>query len=167
MINIKDREERNNTLRTFFIGGSFIMCLWVLLPYLIHSFLDPLLGKFPIFAFRWLGGVFLGLGYALAVWCVLLFIKEGKGTPLPFAHPKRLVAVGPYRYVRNPMVIGTVLFLLGDAILLQSYGIFIYAVVLFLIMHLFVLIEEKSLIKRFGSAYIAYREKTPRWWPRF
>ena len=167
MINIKDREERNNALKTFFIGGTFIMCLWGGCPYLIHTFLDPSLPKFSFPGLRWLGGIFIALGYSLAVWCVMLFIKEGKGTPLPFAYPKRLVVVGPYKFVRNPMVIGTVLFLLGDAIALESLGIFVYCLSVFFIMHVFVLVEERALAARFGSAYAVYLQKTPRWLPKF
>ncbi len=166
MINIKDREERNNTLKTFFIGGSFIMCLWIGGPYLIHRFIDPHYPVMPVSAWRWAGVVLSGAGYALAVWCVMLFIKVGKGTPLPFAHPRELVLVGPYRFVRNPMVLGTVLFLVGDALLLASYAVLAYAILVFIAMHFFVLIEERSLARRFGQAYRAYLAKTPRWWPK-
>ena len=167
MINIKDAEERNNTLKTFFIGGTFIMCLWVGIPYLVHTFIDPHFVKLPVHFLRWLGGLFSALGYCLAVWCVMLFIREGKGTPLPFAHPKKLVMKGPYQFVRNPMVLGTILFLVGSAILLESYGVLIYSAALFLVFHMFVLIEERSLEKRFGQAYLDYKKKIPRWWPRF
>ncbi|MBI5873796.1 MAG: isoprenylcysteine carboxylmethyltransferase family protein [Candidatus Omnitrophica bacterium] len=167
MINIKDKQERANALKTFFIGGTFIMCIWIGFPYLIHKFVDSylvFLGAKPV---RWLGAILNCLGYALAVWCVMLFIKEGKGTPLPFAHPKKLVIKGPYRFVRNPMVLGTVLFLFGNSVLLGSVGIFIYAVIIFIIMHLFVLIEEGALTRRFGDEYVSYLQKTPRWLPKF
>ncbi len=167
MINLRDAKERNRTLLTFTVGGSFIMCLWMGGPYLIFRFCDPLIGKFSPGAWRWGGGVFGALGYALAVWCVMLFIRVGEGTPLPFSHPQRLVIVGPYRYVRNPMVLGTVLFLFGNALVLGSYGIFIYAALVFLTMHFFVLVEERSLARRFGAPYLTYRDQTPRWWPRF
>lgn len=167
MFNFKDREERTNTLKTFLIGGSFIMTLWIVLPFLIHKFLDPHLAFAGVKPVRWLGTLISGSGYLLAVWCVMLFIKVGRGTPMPFAHPKNLVIRGPYRFVRNPMVLGTVFFLLGDAVLLGSVGVFIYAVLVFVIMHFFILIEERSLARRFGPEYSSYLQKTPRWWPRF
>lgn len=167
MINIKDREERKNTLQTFIIGGTFIMCLWVLFPFLIHIFIDPIFSQYHPKPLRWLGGCISTAGYILAVWCVMLFIEEGRGTPLPFAHPKKLVMIGPYRFMRNPMVLGTVLVLLGSGFLVGSSGILAYTFLLSLVMHFFVLIEEKSLGKRFGDSYAAYLKKTPRWWPRF
>lgn len=167
-INIFDREERLNYLKTFTIGGSFIMCLWIAFPFLIRKFIDPALGtSFNSIQIRWFGIALSFLGYGLAVWCVMLFIKEGKGTPLPFAHPKKLVLKGPYKYVRNPMVLGTVIFLAGSGILLGSYGILVYAALVFLIMHAFVLVEERSLKTRFGGQYTTYALSTPRWFPRF
>src|SRR5437667_6056995 len=52
-------------------------------------------------------GILVGVaGGALALWCILAFATVGKGTPAPFDPPRRLVVVGPYRYVRNPMYIG-------------------------------------------------------------
>jgi len=154
VIDFKNKEERGNALKTFLIGGSFIMCLWAFFPYLIKTFIDPHLGKASFGLLHWLGGVFSVLGYCLAVWCVMLFIKEGNGTPLPYIHPKRLVESGPYKFVRNPMVLGTVLFLFGSAIIFKSYGILTYAFLMFFIMHFFVLVEEKALKKRFGDTYL-------------
>lgn len=167
MINFTDREDRANFAKTFLIGGAFIMSLWALFPFFIRRGLDPILGSLKMPVCRWLGCGLSVFGYVLAVWCVMLFIREGKGTPLPYAHPKRLVVSGPYRFVRNPMVIGTVFFLLGSAFLVGSAGIFLYALVLFGIMHAFVLVEEKALLSRFGRAYAAYLQQTPRWWPKF
>jgi len=166
MINLKDPNERNRTLLTFIVGGSFIMCLWMGAPYLIHRFLDPGIGTFTAGPWRWVGGACVAAGYSLAVWCVMLFIDAGQGTPLPFAGPRRLVIRGPYRVVRNPMTLGTVLFLVGDGLVLGSYGILYYALFIFTVLYLFVLIEESHLSQRFGAAYQAYHQQTPRWLPK-
>lgn len=165
MFNIKSHEDLTNTLKTFIIGGSFIMCLWVLFPFLIKTIIDPYLGSFRVRPLSWIGVIFSTAGYVLAVWCVMLFINKGKGTPLPFACPKQLVVCGPYRHMRNPMVVGTVLFLFGSAFLFGSYGLLIYTLLIFLIMRQSILLEEKSLEKRFGIDYIVYFQKTPRWFP--
>jgi protein-S-isoprenylcysteine O-methyltransferase Ste14 len=49
---------------------------------------------------RWLAVIPSALGFA---WD---FGWTGRGTPAPVAPPKRLVVVGFYRYVRNPMYVG-------------------------------------------------------------
>ena len=55
---------------------------------------------------RWLAAVPSVLGFAVALRCVWDFGWTGHGTPAPIAPPQRLVVVGFYRYVRNPMYVG-------------------------------------------------------------
>jgi Phospholipid methyltransferase len=55
---------------------------------------------------RWLAAIPSVLGFAVALRCVWDFGWTGRGTPAPVAPPKRLVIVGFYRYVRNPMYLG-------------------------------------------------------------
>ena len=45
---------------------------------------------------------------------VRLFTTKGEGTPAPWDPPKKFIVLGPYRYVRNPMLIGVLIFLLSD-----------------------------------------------------
>ena len=52
---------------------------------------------------RWAAVVPSVLGFAVALRCVWDFGWTGRGTPAPIAPPKRLVVVGFYRYVRNPI----------------------------------------------------------------
>src|SRR5215831_17814599 len=61
----------------------------------------------------------LGLGAAIYLRCVWEFATRGRGIPAPIDHPKELVVTGLYRYVRNPMYLGVLLFLLGEALFLQ------------------------------------------------
>jgi protein-S-isoprenylcysteine O-methyltransferase Ste14 len=55
---------------------------------------------------RWLAAVPSVVGFAVAVRCIWDFGWTGHGTPAPIAPPQRLVVVGFYRYVRNPMYVG-------------------------------------------------------------
>src|SRR3990167_3057768 len=52
------------------------------------------------------GIVLMILGGILCLICILIFIIRGKGTPAVFDPPTEFVAIGPYKYVRNPMYIG-------------------------------------------------------------
>jgi len=63
----------------------------------------------------WIGLVPLGFGLAIFAWCVIIFASRGRGTLAPWDAPRRFVAVGPYRRVRNPMYLGAGSVLLGEA----------------------------------------------------
>ena len=82
------------------------------------------------------GAALVAAGGSLAVWCVLTFALAGRGTPAPFDPPRRLVASGPYRFVRNPMYIGAALALGGAALFYQSWALPWYAWSFLGIMHL-------------------------------
>jgi protein-S-isoprenylcysteine O-methyltransferase Ste14 len=116
---------------------------------------------------RLLGLVFLALGGAVFAWCVALFARVGRGTLAPWDPTRRLVAVGPYRYVRNPMITGVLAVLIGEALVWHSATLGGWAAAFFLINHgYFLLLEEPGLERRFGEAYREYRRTVPRWLPR-
>jgi protein-S-isoprenylcysteine O-methyltransferase Ste14 len=113
-------------------------------------------------------GVVVGAaGAALALWCIITFVVSGRGTPAPFDPPRRLVVVGPYRLVRNPMYLGAGLALAGAALFYESWALLGYCAVFTLVMSLFVVVyEEPRLRATFGDAYVRYCEAVERWWPR-
>jgi len=118
---------------------------------------------------RWLAALPSVLGFAVALRCVWDFGWTGHGTPAPVAPPRRLVVVGFYRYVRNPMYEG---FAVGWTGLWVVFGhanpLAITAVAaVALVVHLFVLFyEEPTLRKKFGAGYEQYCQNVDRWWPR-
>jgi protein-S-isoprenylcysteine O-methyltransferase Ste14 len=117
---------------------------------------------------QWLGLWVVVNGVGLAAWCVNLFNVEGRGTPLPLDPPKRFVITGPYRYVRNPMMLGAFLILVGEVVIFTSWSLFLYVVVLMVLAYVFVRFwEEPELVHRFGQAYLEYRRQVPRWIPRW
>ena len=107
-------------------------------------------------------------GGALAVACVCTFVVVGGGTPAPFDPPRQFVAVGLYRYVRNPMYLGGALLLAGFALYLRSGAALAFCLPWLLLAHIFVLAyEEPALRRKFGAPYEAYCRRVPRWIPRF
>ena len=123
----------------------------------------PLLGWAP---FRLVGVALLLLGLPVLVDALVRFVRRGRGTPAPIAPPERLVAVGAYRYVRNPMYVAVVAMILGQALLLGSGPVLAYAAAAFLGFHLFVVrYEEPDLRRRFGDDYVAYTRRVGRWVP--
>jgi protein-S-isoprenylcysteine O-methyltransferase Ste14 len=113
------------------------------------------------------GVILFAAGLALWLWTVVLLARIGKGTLAPWDPTQRLVVAGPYRHVRNPMISGVLLVLLGEAIVFGSYWLLGWAALFLLLNTLwFGAFEEPDLERRFGSAYTAYRDAVPRWLPR-
>src|SRR4029434_8945949 len=69
----------------------------------------------------------LALGAAIYLRCLWEFAARGRGIPAPIDHPKQLVVTGLYRYVRNPMYVGVLLVLLGEALFFRSRDFLVYA----------------------------------------
>ena len=105
----------------------------------------------------------IAAGTALYVWCAWNFAAVGRGTPGPWDAPSRVVATGPYRWVRNPIYIAALLVVLGEAWLFTSLALLVYAGAMAVFFHLFVTgYEEPALRRRFGAAYLQYRRTVPR-----
>jgi protein-S-isoprenylcysteine O-methyltransferase Ste14 len=118
---------------------------------------------------RWLAAIPSVLGFAVALRCVWDFGWTGHGTPAPVAPPKRLVVVGFYRYVRNPMYVGFAAGWIGLWVVFGHANLMaILAVTLVAIgVHLFVIFyEEPTLRKKFGPEYEEYCRNVRRWVPR-
>lgn len=116
---------------------------------------------------RTLGGLVIVAGLALVTWCISLFVRVGKGTLAPWDPTSNLVAVGPYRYTRNPMITGVATILSGEAVLFGSWRLALWALTFMLFNHVyFQLIEEPGLERRFGESYLDYKRAVPRWIPR-
>src|SRR5262244_2817817 len=108
----------------------------------------------------------IAAGAALYLWCVWNFAAVGNGTPGLWDAPTRVVAAGPYRWVRNPIYIAALLVVLGEAWLFMSLPLLAYAGLMAACFHLFVTgYEERTLARRFGPAYQEYRRTVPRWIP--
>jgi protein-S-isoprenylcysteine O-methyltransferase Ste14 len=109
----------------------------------------------------------IAAGTALYVWCVWNFAAVGQGTPGPWDAPRRVVAAGPYRWVRNPIYLAALVIVLGEAWLFMSLPLVAYAAAMAVVFELFVIgYEEPALRRRFGAAYLDYRRTVPRWIPR-
>jgi protein-S-isoprenylcysteine O-methyltransferase Ste14 len=137
------------------------------LAWWLRSF-DPELGlNLP--AWTQLPGAFVVLGaVALVLTSTALLLSAGlaRTRGKEFFWPKEFVTIGPFRYVRNPMALGAVVYLAGVGLLLQSGATLALAALCFIVIHLFiVLVEEPGLANRFGQSYLQYKRQVPRWIP--
>ena len=147
-------------------AGTGFFALWFWLP---PHWLGFRVGMAGAARWRWLAVLPSALGFAVALRCVWDFGWTGHGTPAPFAPPSRLVVVGFYRHVRNPIYVGGAAGWIGLWILFghaSPVGIAV-AVAAGLAVHLFVVFyEEPTLRRKFGSEYEEYCRNVSRWWPR-
>jgi protein-S-isoprenylcysteine O-methyltransferase Ste14 len=120
----------------------------------------------PWSLFQFAALVPVSLGAAIYFRCLWEFATRGRGIPAPIDHPKQLVVTGLYRYVRNPMYVGVLMLLLGEALLFRSADLLAYTVCWFVFVHLNVVIWEERLLRhRFGDSYERYRAAVRRWIP--
>jgi protein-S-isoprenylcysteine O-methyltransferase Ste14 len=147
-----------------YMTGFVLLWGWIALQ--VDTMAGGSLPALPLAA-RPAGAALMVLGGLLAIWCVAAFVVEGRGTPAPFDPPRSLVPRGPYRWVRNPMYLGALLVLIGFGAWRTSLAMILLAVPIAGLAHLFVVLyEERTLERRFGPAYTAYRAVVNRWLPQ-
>jgi len=107
------------------------------------------------------GAILIALGLVLSILSFRLIMRVGEGTIMPWDPTRKLVIVGLYRFVRNPMILSILIVLVGEALVFGSEDLSILANTLY-----FRLSEEPGLEKRFGEEYLEYKRNVPRWIPR-
>ena len=139
----------------------------VVVPWLILRHEEPFASGSVRMLLGAIGVSILIAGFVLWLWTVRLFASIGDGTLAPWDPTRNLVAVGPYRRVRNPMISGVFGILLGEALAFASVGLLIWAAAFLVINTVyFALVEEPGLEARFGEPYREYKRSTPSWLPR-
>ncbi|MHB8500439.1 MAG: methyltransferase family protein [Candidatus Acidiferrales bacterium] len=153
------------TLASLVAGVAFFALWFWLLPPWLGFHVDAR----GVARWRWIAALPSVLGFAVALRCVWDFGWTGHGTPAPFIPPQRLVVVGFYRYVRNPMYVGFftgwlglwVIFGRANVAALTVASVALLAVALFVRFY-----EEPTLRKLFDADYQLYCRNVPRWIPR-
>ena len=152
-------------LASLVVGGAFFALWFWLLPRWL-GFRVEMAGTAR---WRWLAALPSVVGFAVALRCIWDFGWTGRGTPAPIAPPQRLVVVGFYRYLRNPMYVGFAVGWIGLWVVFGRANPATIAAVaaVALGVHLFVVFyEEPTLRGKFGADYETYCRNVGRWWPR-
>ena len=139
----------------------FYFFSFIILEIVIHLFL-------PVFRLNYTPYNYLGI--AIIVAGIILNLKSKKTvvnkntTIIPFQNPSALVIKGAFRYSRNPMYLGMVIVLFGEAFLLKSVGSFLVPFIFIPLITLkFIYAEEKLLETIFKDQYRDYKNKVRRW----
>jgi protein-S-isoprenylcysteine O-methyltransferase Ste14 len=155
--------------RFWIIGGVFY------LGFALYAAGDR---NFSLSMARWLAGagsthvssysrVILGFGTALAAAAALIrswaeaYLRSSVVHDAKL-HSDRLTADGPYRYVRNPLYLGTVLLALGLGTMASRFGFAIIVAGIPVIVYRLILREEAGLLASQGESYREYFRAVPR-----
>ncbi|MFX1300900.1 MAG: methyltransferase family protein [Promethearchaeota archaeon] len=130
--------------------------IWIGLPWLFLYSFTPFsihVGLFPT-----------TIGIIMMYKTIRAFATVGKGTLSPKTPTQHFVVVNLYRYMRNPMILGVLLVLLGEAIIFGFSPIFLWCGFLWIMNHIwFITREEPDLEHRFGEEYHRYKRFVPNW----
>ena len=147
------------------VGAAFFaLWFWLLPPWLGFHVDTAGAGRW-----RWLAALPAIVGFAIALRCIWDFGWTGRGTPAPMVPPQRLVVVGFYRYVRNPMYLGFFVGWAGLWIVFGRANLVVILVVALAVLStaLFVLLyEQPTLRRKFGADYDEYCRNVRPWIPR-
>lgn len=152
------------TIASLAVGSAFFALWFWLLPEWLGIHVETAGAAL----WRWLAAIPSVMGFTVALRCIWDFGWTGRGTPAPMIPPQRLVVVGFYRYVRNPMYLGFAAGWIGLWVMFGHPDLRAMAVaaIVALGVHLFVLLyEEPTLRRKFGADYEEYCRNVSRWWP--
>lgn len=149
-------------IRDFFgylLGGILFVCLIPTIMWLASGMPE----LWSVGVARAVGAAVLMLcGLVLSVYTIIYMRNRGKGNPMDaFGHEvaprtQHLMIEGPYKINRNPMLTGTLVYLVGAAVWLWTWQSCVVFVAFFAIMMVQVLSEEKRLRRDFGEEYEEY-----------
>jgi protein-S-isoprenylcysteine O-methyltransferase Ste14 len=143
-------------------GGARIMevAILIALPILFHILIPVIVIARP---YSYLGSILMLLGLVLMVWAAMLFRRVGTSFQLQ-GGGSSLAISGPFRFSRNPMYLGMLVWLIGLAVLLGSLIAFLFPILFFLLANFFIIpMEEKGMQQSVGAQFLEYKRRVRRW----
>lgn len=109
------------------------------------------------------GWALIGAALVLAGWAALCF-RRARTSVIPRSDASALVAVGPYRFSRNPIYLADLLILLSQGLILGSVWPLLLAPLFALVItRRFILAEEAMLQRRFPDQFVRWSATVRRW----
>lgn len=113
-----------------------------------------------------IGVLCIAAGEFIRIWAVGYAGASTRARTLGAA--RDLVTTGPYGYVRNPLYLGNFLLSLGVCLVANVYWLIAVLIIGYFFQYLpIIAVEESYLIESCGPVYQAYRDRVPRFIPRF
>jgi len=139
---------------------TYFMILLVLS--IIFHFIYPL-KKIIFFPYNQIGWILIIFGVILNIWADGIF-KKIRTTIKHYETPSKFVDYGPFKISRHPVYLGMFLILLGVFVICGSIITIVFPIIFLLIIEkVFIPLEERNMIKKFGKKYLDYKRKIRRW----
>jgi protein-S-isoprenylcysteine O-methyltransferase Ste14 len=124
-------------------------------PWIPEWFRNPLLPGMPVTA--WAGVLLGGFGFVVRIWAVLTLRERYTRTLL--THDQHAVErSGPYRWIRHPGYLGSLLCLNGVAMASGSLLVLLTSLLTTFLAYAYrIRVEDEMLVQTFGETYAAYR----------
>ncbi|MBO0329576.1 methyltransferase family protein [[Muricauda] lutisoli] len=145
------------------VPPAIVMLVFGGLMYVLDKFLP--VGEFDFFGKHELAMFLFGLGVVVILISVIqFFARKTTVDPLNPNKTSKLVTNGIYKFTRNPMYLGMLLFLLSFGLKLgNAFNTLVAAGFVSYMNHFQIKPEEESLMELFGKEYNIYCKLTRRW----
>jgi len=148
------------TIKKQITPPTYFMILLVLS--IVLHFIYPI-NKIIFFPYNHLGWILIVFGVTLNLWADGIF-KKIRTTIKPNEMPSKFVDYGPFKISRHPVYLGMLMILLGVFVICGSIITLITPIIFIIIIEfLFIPLEEKNMIKKFGKKYLNYKRKVRKW----
>ena len=141
------------------VAFLLFLIVWISDSFIFH-FSTMLSNDIPVFI-RWVLAAlsFLPAGY-IAFTVHRIIFHEHRDPPC-------VINTGAFSIVRHPLYLAALLLYIGLLFTTLSIVSFVLFLGIFIFYDVIATFEEKKLEEKFGDEYIRYKEKTPKWLPRF
>ena len=141
--------------------GVIVVVLFLILIKIEHRMFPPMDQRVDLCAWS-----FFVVGTFLITYAVYVLFRYSGASGVPGDPTKRIVEIGPYQWMRNPIYAGDILLLFGVSFYARSFILLMAAIISIPLFHLFVcFVEEPGTEKRLGDEYLDYKQRIPRWFP--
>lgn len=154
----------------FLLFGPALVSLVIVGEIVLGSSLDGVLGLprlSGVLLDSIVASLFLAGGLAIVAFAGWKLLRSGRGVPygdvVKSLQTRKLVKTGPYRFSRNPMILGYALILSSVGLFMGSVaGALLVPVIALLLLSVWIrFVEEQGLEERFGGEYRSYRQTVP------
>ena len=143
------------------VHPPIVALMFIIIAYFLGRFV-PLHFVVPAIL-RYLGLFLCFIGFLLGVGALIEF-RRARTTVDPHGSVKHVVTSGIYRFTRNPIYLGFLLFVIGLPLNSGLYwGIIVAPLYILLMNRLVIQHEEAYLTRKFGKAYTEYTVQVRRW----